>query len=88
MPRKSRRAKSRSRTRLAEAAQRSPSLQARTVPLQPELPSRPSSVSVKAPQEADGSIRRYGYVVAEVKRIGILAGAIVLTLIVLSFILG
>ncbi|MBE9514121.1 MAG: hypothetical protein IMY83_03720 [Chloroflexi bacterium] len=45
-------------------------------------------MSVKAPQEADGSIRRYGYVVAEVKRIGILAGAIVLTLIVLSFILG
>jgi len=81
MAKKSRRAKAKHRTRVAREAQEGRSQQLR--PLPAEVPS-PTRVSPKA-QDLAG---RYQYVIPEVKRIGIIAGAIILVLIILSFVLG
>jgi len=53
---------------------------------------RPQSSSLQSPARisptAQDSPSRYEYVISEVKRIGIIAGAMILVLIILSFILG
>ena len=81
MPKKSRRAKAKQRTRAARVAQEERSQQPASLPAELQSPAR---VSPKAPD----STGRYQYVMPEIKRIGIIAGAIILVLIVLSFILG
>jgi hypothetical protein len=81
MPKKSRRAKAKHRTRVAKVAQEGR-------PQQPEPPpaglQSPTRVSPKAPDLTS----RYQYVIPEVKRIGIISGAIILVLVILSFVLG
>ncbi len=81
MPKKSRRAKAKQRTRVARAAQEERLQQ--PGPLPDELHS-PTRVSPKAPD----STSRYQYVMPEIKRIGIIAGVIIVVLIILSFVLG
>lgn len=81
MPKKSRRAKAKHRAAVAKAVQERRPEQSR--PLSTELPSAPR-VSAKA----QDSSSRYQYVIPEVKRIGIIAGSIILVLIILSFVLG
>jgi hypothetical protein len=87
MPKKSRRAKAKHRTRVARVAQEAqksqegPSQQPRPLPAESKSPSR---LSPKAPDLASG----YEYVVPEIKRIGIIAGAIIVVIIIVSFILG
>ena len=81
MPKKSRRAKAKHRTRAAQVAQEGRSQQPGPSP--PELQS-PTRVSPKAPDLTS----RYQYVMPEIKRIGIIAGAIILVLIILAFVLG
>jgi hypothetical protein len=81
MAKKSRRAKAKQRARAAKVAQEGR-------PQQPGPPSAelqsPTRVSPKAPDLTS----RYQYVMPEVKRIGIIAGAIILVLIILSFVFG
>jgi hypothetical protein len=81
MPKKSRRAKARHRTRVAKAAQEGRSQQPGPLPAEEQSP---TLVSPKAPDVTS----RYQYVMPEIKRIGIIGGAIILVLIVLSFVLG
>lgn len=81
MPKKSRRAKAKHRTRAAKVAQEGRSQQ--TGPLPAELQS-----SARVTPKAQDLTSRYQYVMPEVKRIGIIAGAIILVLIILSFILA
>lgn len=81
MPKKSRRAKAKHRAAVAKAVQERVSEQ--SGPLSAEIQSAPR-VSPKVQNSAD----RYQYVMPEVKRIGIIAGSIVLILIILSFVLG
>jgi hypothetical protein len=86
MAKKSRRAKAKHRTRVAKMAQEGRSQQLR--PLSAEGPS-PTRVSPKVqPSKVQDLTSRYQYVIPEVKRIGIIAGAIILVLIILSFVLG
>jgi len=80
MSKKSRRIKAKHRVKSAE-----------TIPA--EHPQQLKSVAVK-PQSPDGKSHqardftsRYQYVMPEVKRIGILAGSMILILIILSFVL-
>ena len=81
MPKKSRRAKAKHRVAVAKAVQERQAQQSR--PLSTEIQSAPR-VSPKVQDLAS----RYQYVMPEVKRIGIIAGSIVLILIILSFVLG
>jgi hypothetical protein len=81
MPKKSRRAKAKHRAAVAKAVQERRPEQSR--PLSGEVPSAPR-VSPKAQDLSS----RYQYVMPEVKRIGIIAGSIILVLIILSFVLG
>ena len=81
MPKKSRRAKAKQRTRVAKAAQELRSQQPGPPPAEVQSPTR---VSPKAPDFTS----RYQYVMPEIKRIGIIGGAIILVLIILSFVLG
>jgi hypothetical protein len=81
MPKKSRRAKTKQRARVAKAVQEGRLQQLK--PMSAELPSL-TRVSPKA-QELTS---RYQYVMPEIKRIGIIAGAIIVVLIILSFVLG
>jgi hypothetical protein len=87
MPKKSRRAKVKHRARVAEAEQGAQEAQEgrsqRLVSLPVELQS-PTRVSPKAQDLTS----RYQYVMPEIQRIGIIAGAIILVLIILSFVLG
>jgi len=84
MAKKSRRAKAKQRARAAQVPQRSQQLGPLPAEVQP--PARVSP-KVQAPKAQDLT-SRYQYVLPEVKRIGIIAGAIILVLIILSFILG
>jgi hypothetical protein len=80
MPKKSRRVKAKQRTRVAKVAWEGR-------PQQPGPPAEvqsPTRVSPKVPDFTS----RYQYVIPEIKRIGIIAGAIILVIIILSFILG
>jgi len=81
MARKSRRAKAKHRTRVAKAAQEGRSQQLRPLPAEVQSPTRVST-------KVQDFTSRYQYVIPEVKHIGIIAGAIILALIILSFVLG
>ncbi len=81
MPKKSRRAKARQRARVARVAQEEHSQQLGPMPA--ELQS-PPPVSPKAQDLTS----HYQYVMPEIKRISIIAGAIIVILIILSFVLG
>jgi hypothetical protein len=81
MAKKSRRAKAKYRAKAAKVVQESSPQRLSPLPAKVQSPTR---VSPKAQDFAS----RYQYVIPEVKRIGIIAGAIILVLIVLSFVLG
>jgi hypothetical protein len=85
MPKKSRRAKAKHRARVAKVPQEGRSQQLRPLPDEAQSLTR---VSPKAqPPKVQDLTSRYQYVIPEVKRIGIIAGAIILVLIILSFVL-
>jgi len=81
MPKKSRRAKAKQRTRVAKVAWEGRSQQPGPPPAEVQSPTRVSP-------KAQDLTSRYQYVMPEIKRIGIIAGAIILVLIILSFVLG
>ena len=85
MAKKSRRAKAKHRARVAGKAtqeiQEGRSQQLKPMPAKLQSPTRVSP-------KAQDLTSRYQYVLPEVKRIGIIAGAIILVLIILSFVLG
>ncbi|MGB6873333.1 MAG: hypothetical protein WBE46_04235 [Dehalococcoidia bacterium] len=84
MPKKSRRTKAKHRTRVANAtqvAQEGRSQQPGPLPAELQSPTRVSP-------KAQDLTSRYQYVMPEIKRIGIIAGAIILVLIILSFVLS
>ena len=81
MPKKSRRSKAKQQARAAKAIQEGHPQQLRPIAVKPQ-----SSAGI--PPEVEGFTSRYQYVMPEVKRIGILAGSIILILIILSFALG
>ena len=81
MPKKSHRAKAKRRARLAKEIHGTYSQSLKSVTAQPQSASKTSP-------EARSSINHYQYIMPELRRIGILAGAIILTLVVLSFILS
>ena len=81
MPKKSRRAKAKHRAKVAKAAQEGRSQQPGPMPAEVQSPTRVSP-------KAQDLTSRYQYVLPEVKRIGIIAGAIILVIIILSFVLG
>lgn len=81
MPKKSRRAKAKRRAAVAKAVEERHAQE--PGPGSTEVQSAPR-VSPKV-QDLDN---RYQYVMPEVKRIGIIAGSIILALIIVSFILG
>jgi hypothetical protein len=86
MAKKSRRAKAKHRARIAKAAQEERSQQMKSLSAEAQSPPR---ISPKVqPPKAQDLTSRYQYVIPEVKRIGIIAGAIIGVLIILSFILG
>jgi len=88
VPKKSRRAKARRRTRFAEEGQRGiPQQPGRAVPVAP-VRTEAAPVSIKSRPRPGEAAERYQYVVAEVKRIGILAGSLFLVIAILSLILG
>jgi uncharacterized phage infection (PIP) family protein YhgE len=98
MAKKSRRAKAKQRARVEKAAQER-HLQQPAKAVEQSQPQQPMPVSTKlqsptrvspkaqAPKAQDLT-SRYQYVIPEVKRIGIIAGAIIVVLIILSFVLG
>lgn len=86
MAKKSRRAKAKHRARVERAAQEGRLQQLRPLSAEVQSPTRVSP-KVQAPKGQDLT-SRYQYVIPEVKRIGIIAGAIILVLIILSFVLG
>ena len=81
MPKKSRRAKAKHRAKLAQETQGKYSQPLKPVTAQPQL-------AGKGAPEVKDSAKHYQYLMPELRRIGILAGAIILVLVVLSFILG
>jgi hypothetical protein len=81
MPKKSRRAKAKRRAAVVRVAQEVRPQQ--TEQLAAKVPS-PARTSPKAQDFTS----RYQYVMPEVKRIGIIAGSIIVVLIILSFVLG
>ena len=87
MPKKSRRAKAKHRTRVAKAAQAAQAVQEERSQQLGPLPAESQSPTRVSPRAQDFT-SRYQYVMPEIKRIGIIAGAIILVLIILSFVLG
>jgi hypothetical protein len=81
MAKKSRRAKARHRARVAKMAQEGRSQQMKSLSAEAQSPPR-------IPSKVQDLTSRYQYVIPEVKRIGIIAGAIIGVLIILSFTLG
>jgi hypothetical protein len=81
MPKKSRRAKAKRHARTVTTIQARHPQQLNQVAPKPQL-------SAKVSPGAQDFVGRYQYVMPEVKRIGILAGSIVLILIILSFVLS
>ena len=81
MPKKSRRAKAKHRAKVAQVAQEGRSQQLESLPAEVQSPTRVSP-------KAQDLTSHYQYVLPELKRIGIIAGAIILVLIILSFVLG
>jgi len=86
MAKKSRRAKAKQRARVVNRAQTELSQQPEPLPAGVQSPTQ-ASLKVQ-PSKVQDSASRYQHVMPEMKRIGIIAGAIILVLIVLSFILG
>jgi hypothetical protein len=86
MAKKSKRAKAKHRARVANKAQLERSQQ--PWPLPAEVPSSTQASLKVQPSKVQDLSSRYQYVLPEIKRIGIIAGAIILVLIILSFILG
>jgi hypothetical protein len=87
MAKKSRRAKAKQRARVAQVAQEAQVTQeGRAQQLRP-LPAELRSPTRVSPKTQDLT-SRYQYVLPETKRIGIIAGSIILVLIILSFVLG
>jgi hypothetical protein len=86
MAKKSRRAKAKHRARVEKAVQEGRLQQPRPLSAEAQAPTR-VSLKTQAPKAQDLT-SRYQYVMPEVKRIGIIAGAIILVLIILSFVLG
>jgi hypothetical protein len=86
MAKKSRRAKAKQRARVAKAVEQSQPQQPMPMPTKLQSPAR-MSAKVQAPKAQDLA-SRYQYVLPDVKRIGIIAGSIILVLIILSFVLG
>jgi hypothetical protein len=81
MPKKSRRAKAKQRAAVARAVQER----------QPHQPGAVSAEKQSVPRvspKAQDLASRYQHVIPEVKRIGIIAGSIIVVLIILSFVLG
>ena len=81
MPKKSRRAKAKQRAAVARAVQER----------QPQQPRQVAAETRSAPRvtpKAQDLTSRYQYVMPEVKRIGIIAGSIIVILIILSFALA
>jgi len=86
MAKKSKRAKAKHRARAINKAQVQRSQQPE--PLPAGVPS-PAQASPKVqPSKVQDLSNRYQYVLPEIKRIGIIAGAIILVIIILSFVLG
>jgi hypothetical protein len=81
MPKKSRRAKAKHRARLNGEVQIKYSQPLKPVTAGPQL-------SAKISPEPQGLTNRYQYLMPELRRIGILAGVIIVALIILSVILG
>jgi hypothetical protein len=81
MAKKSRRAKAKQRARMAKAVEQRQPQQPMSMPTKLQSPARVSP-------KAQDLTSRYQYVLPDVKRIGIIAGAIILVLIILSFVLG
>jgi hypothetical protein len=92
MAKKSRRAKAKQRARAAKAAQERQQQQSIPTPATMPTPSKAQSPARMPPKaqasRAQDLASRYQYVLPEVKRIGIIAGSIIVVLIILSFILG
>lgn len=81
MAKKSRRARAKYQGRTARPAGARSAQQPRAMPAEPQSPARVLS-------RAQDAASRYQHVMPEVKRIGIIAGAMILVLIILAFILG
>jgi hypothetical protein len=81
MTKKSRRTRAKHQVRTTGAAGVRRAEQPRAVAAEPQSPARGF-------YRAQDPASRYQHVIPEVKRIGIIAGAIVLVLIILAFILG
>jgi hypothetical protein len=86
MAKKSKRARAKQRARVANKAQVARPQQPE--PLPAEAPSASLATLRAQPSIVQDSASRYQYVIPEIKRIGIIAGAIILVLIILSFRLG
>jgi len=90
MPKKSRRSKERKRARLAQMARERGSPPAAPAVVAPAV-AAPAVAAVppkKKISEALDIALRYGYVMADLRRVGILTGIMLLILVVLSFIIG
>ena len=86
MAKKSKRARAKYRARVTNKAQAERSQQPEEMPA--GVPS-PAQASPKVqPSKVQDLNSRHQHVMPEVKRIGIIAGAIILVLIILSFVLG
>jgi hypothetical protein len=90
MAKKSRRAKAKQRARMAKVVEQGqpqqPTQQPTPMPAKLQSPAR-MSPKAQAPRAQDLT-SRYQYVLPDVKRIGIIAGSIIVVLIILSFVLG
>jgi hypothetical protein len=90
MAKKSRRSKAKQRARAAKVAQEGRSQQLGPLPAEVQPPARVSpkaqAPKAQAPKAQDLT-SRYQYVIPEVKRIGIIAGSIIVVIIILSFVL-
>jgi len=86
MAKKSKRARAKHRAREANRAQ--VRLSQEPEPLSAEAPSAIQASPKVQPSKVQDSDDRYQYVMPEVKRIGIIAGAIILVLVILSFVMG
>jgi hypothetical protein len=79
MPKKSRRSKAKRRAKVAQVVGEGRAQQSEPLPVESESSTRVST-------KAQDFTSRYQYVMPEIKRIGIIAGAIILFLIIISFV--
>jgi len=80
MPKKSRRAKAKQRAAVAKAVQE-------RYPQQSRAPAAETQPAPRVSSKTGDLASRYEYIVPELKRIGIIAGSIILVLVVLAFII-